>query len=79
MNDSLNSSNIPMDDEEDLEAGWIPIGNTGIKLPPPPPPACTFDNTGPRLIITHIENEFFKSYAGKQVRYYIVQSIQFPI
>ncbi len=26
---------------------------------------CT---TGPRLVITHIENEFFKSYAGKQVK-----------
>ena len=51
--------------EEDDEEGGIRIGD--IYLPPPPLPACTFDSTGPRLIITHIENYFFKSYAGKQV------------
>ena len=50
---------------EDDEEGSIRIGD--IYLPPPPPPACTFDSSGPRLIITHIENDFFKSYAGKQV------------
>nr|XP_045624012.1 structural maintenance of chromosomes protein 4-like [Procambarus clarkii] len=52
------------DDDEDDEGG-IRIGD--IYLPPPPLPACTFDSTGPRLVITHIENEFFKSYAGRQV------------
>ncbi|KAK7075166.1 Structural maintenance of chromosomes protein 4 [Halocaridina rubra] len=51
--------------EDEEEQGGIHIGD--IYLPPPPPPACTFDSTGPRLVITHIENEFFKSYAGKQV------------
>jgi len=51
--------------EEDLEEGGIRIGD--IYLPPPPPPACTFDSNGPRIVITHIENTFFKSYAGKQV------------
>lgn len=50
---------------EDDEEGGIRIGD--IYLPPPPPPACTFDSTEPRLVITHIENEFFKSYAGRQV------------
>eukprot|EP00090_Calanus_glacialis_P026751 TRINITY_DN42055_c0_g1_i1.p1 TRINITY_DN42055_c0_g1~~TRINITY_DN42055_c0_g1_i1.p1 ORF type:complete len:1294 (+),score=513.23 TRINITY_DN42055_c0_g1_i1:38-3919(+) len=57
----------PMDDmEEDyVPEGGIRIGD--IYIPPPPPAACTLDNNGPRLIITHIENEFFKSYAGKQV------------
>ncbi|MPC09377.1 hypothetical protein E2C01_001987 [Portunus trituberculatus] len=44
--------------EEEEEEGGIRIGD--IYLPPPPPPACTFDSTEPRLIITHIENEFFK-------------------
>ncbi len=39
----------------------------GIYIPPPPPPALTFDNKGPRLVITHIENYNFKSYFGKQV------------
>lgn len=47
------------------EEGGIRIGD--IYLPPPPPPACTFESNGPRLIITHIENENFKSYLGKQV------------
>ncbi|XP_037088683.1 LOW QUALITY PROTEIN: structural maintenance of chromosomes protein 4-like [Pollicipes pollicipes] len=51
-------------DEEDEEGG-IRIGD--IYLPPPPPPACTFESNGPRLIITHIENENFKSYLGKKV------------
>jgi len=58
----------PMDDleeEEYVPEGGIRIGD--IYIPPPPLPACTLDNNGPRLIITHIENEFFKSYAGKQV------------
>jgi len=58
----------PMDDDMDEEyvpEGGIRIGD--IYIPPPPLPALTFDNNGPRLIITHIENEFFKSYAGKQV------------
>ncbi|KAK3856062.1 hypothetical protein Pcinc_037572 [Petrolisthes cinctipes] len=53
------------DDDDDDEEGGIRIGD--IYLPPPPPPACTFDSTGPRLVITHIENDFFKSYAGRQV------------
>jgi len=58
----------PMDDLDDdqyVPEGGITIGD--IYIPPPPAPACTFDATGPRLIITHIENDFFKSYAGKQV------------
>ncbi|XP_068201013.1 structural maintenance of chromosomes protein 4 [Palaemon carinicauda] len=59
-------NNVEMQDEEDEEEeGGIRIGD--IYLPPPPPPACTFDSTGPRLVITHIENEYFKSYAGRQV------------
>lgn len=56
-----------MEVEDEEEEGGIRIGD--IYLPPPPPPACTFDSTSPRLIITHIENEFFKSYAEKQVNY----------
>jgi structural maintenance of chromosome 4 len=51
----------PSEDEE----GGLRIGD--IYIPPPPNPVCSNDTTGPRLIITHIENENFKSYAGKQV------------
>uniref|UniRef100_A0A2P2HWI0 Structural maintenance of chromosomes protein n=1 Tax=Hirondellea gigas TaxID=1518452 RepID=A0A2P2HWI0_9CRUS len=51
-------------DNEDEEGG-IRIGD--IYLPPPAPPACTFESNGPRLVITQIENDFFKSYAGRQV------------
>jgi len=39
----------------------------GLYIPPPPAPALTFDNDGPRLIISHIECTNFKSYAGTQV------------
>lgn len=60
------AEDVPMEeDEEEEEEGGIRIGD--IYLPPPPPPACTFDSNGPRLIITHIENEYFKSYAGRTV------------
>ncbi len=46
------------------EDGGLRIGH--LVIPPPPPPALTFDNDRPRLVITHIENENFKSYAGLQ-------------
>jgi len=51
----------PSEDEE----GGLRIGD--IYVPPPPKPVCSSEASGPRLIITHIENENFKSYAGKQV------------
>ncbi|XP_044758906.1 structural maintenance of chromosomes protein 4 [Coccinella septempunctata] len=38
----------------------------GIYIPPPTKPVCSFDPTGPRLIITKIVNNFFKSYANEQ-------------
>jgi hypothetical protein len=47
------------------EQGGLRIGD--IYIPPPPNLVCSNETTGPRLIITHIENENFKSYAGKQV------------
>lgn len=47
------------------EEGGIRIGD--IYIPPPPLPACALDQEGPRLVITHIENHNFKSYAGRQV------------
>ena len=37
-----------------------------IVVPPPPQAVQSFDGTGPRLMISHIVNENFKSYAGKQ-------------
>nr|XP_023017853.1 structural maintenance of chromosomes protein 4 [Leptinotarsa decemlineata]XP_023017854.1 structural maintenance of chromosomes protein 4 [Leptinotarsa decemlineata] len=39
----------------------------GIRIPPATKPTCSFDPTGPRLIITKISNDFFKSYAEEQV------------
>ena len=35
-----------------------------IVVAPPPENVGDFDKTGPRLMITHIENDNFKSYAG---------------
>ncbi|XP_071608868.1 structural maintenance of chromosomes protein 4 isoform X1 [Heliangelus exortis] len=35
-------------------------------IPPPPPPAMTNEPGAPRLMITHIVNQNFKSYAGKR-------------
>lgn len=60
VNDDLGEIDHISDDEE----GGVRIGD--IYIPPAPKPALTFDATGPRLIITHIVNENFKSYAGVQ-------------
>lgn len=37
----------------------------GIYIPPPVKPYCSTDSKGPRLVITHIVNTNFKSYANK--------------
>jgi len=50
---------LPEDDEE----GGIRIGD--IYIPPPPKGIGAYGTDGPRLMITHIDNENFKSYAGK--------------
>jgi structural maintenance of chromosome 4 len=52
------------EDPSSEEEGGLRIGD--IYIPPPPKPVCSNEAVGPRLIITHIENENFKSYAGKQ-------------
>ncbi|XP_016088258.1 structural maintenance of chromosomes protein 4-like [Sinocyclocheilus grahami] len=36
-------------------------------IPPPPPPAMSSEPGAPRLMITHIVNRNFKSYAGEQI------------
>ena len=59
-----NYDNDEIDHISDDEEGGVRIGD--IYIPPAPKPALTFDTTGPRLIITHIVNENFKSYAGVQ-------------
>ncbi|KAA3675760.1 structural maintenance of chromosome 4 [Paragonimus westermani] len=47
------------DNDEDI------INNcTPIEIPPPPQPAQTLDASGPRLMITKIDSENFKSYGG---------------
>lgn len=51
------------DDMRDADGG---IRIDDIYIEPPPPPALTFETDGPRLIITHIVNENFKSYAGER-------------
>ncbi|KAH9645434.1 hypothetical protein HF086_006460 [Spodoptera exigua] len=54
-----------IDHISDDEEGGVRIGD--IYIPPAPKPTCSFDSKGPRLIITHIVNENFKSYAGVEV------------
>lgn len=45
----------------------LPFTDYGlIEVPPAPETVATYDVNGPRLMITHIENENFKSYAGIQ-------------
>lgn len=47
------------------EEGGIRIDD--IYIPPPPRNACNSESNAPRLIITRIVNENFKSYAGQQI------------
>lgn len=47
------------------EEGGTRIGD--IYIPPPIPPHCSTESKGPRLIIKKIENNNFKSYAGKVI------------
>lgn len=66
-----------MSDTEDVNAGsgeessTEPSGDKlrweDIRVPPAVLPACKIASDGPRLIITHIDNHNFKSYAGRQV------------
>lgn len=58
--DVFDDANIS-DDEE----GGTRIGD--IYIPPPIPAHCSTESKGPRLIIRKIENNNFKSYAGKVV------------
>ncbi|CAH1781989.1 unnamed protein product [Owenia fusiformis] len=59
---------VPM--EQDNASMGTTIGSSGVPeyepivVPPGPEEAGLFDKTGPRLMITHIVNENFKSYAG---------------
>lgn len=53
------------DELEEEEEGGFRIDD--IYVPPPPPAACTFNPTGPRLMIQKIENINFKSYAGTRI------------
>ncbi|CAG4968620.1 unnamed protein product [Parnassius apollo] len=68
QNGEINGNNDLMNGEidhiSDDEEGGVRIGD--IYIPPAPKPALTFDANGPRLIITQIVNENFKSYAGVQ-------------
>ncbi|CAE1329753.1 SMC4 [Acanthosepion pharaonis] len=38
-----------------------------VEVPPAPESVATYSVNGPRLMITHIENYFFKSYANTQI------------
>lgn len=56
------------DEEHYVQEGGItiPTRDGNVYIPPAPPAVCSTEIKGPRLIITHIDNENFKSYAGKQ-------------
>ncbi|XP_064614893.1 structural maintenance of chromosomes protein 4-like [Liolophura sinensis] len=64
---------VGMDVDQDFSTGstflrreFNPEDYGTIEVPPAPEKVATYDVNGPRLMITHIENENFKSYAGKQ-------------
>lgn len=46
-----------------MHTGGTHIGN--IYIPPSVQPHCSSESSGPRLIISEIVNENFKSYAGE--------------
>ncbi|KAK4337374.1 hypothetical protein RND71_043331 [Anisodus tanguticus] len=59
IDDILNNNFDTQDDNCYLDGIYIP--------PPPKKPNFSGDKTGNRLVITHIENINFKSYAGRQL------------
>ncbi|NXX89907.1 SMC4 protein, partial [Centropus bengalensis] len=73
------TSDIEVENEGNRQLGEIPpeavsnevLANRSLEeilgsIPPPPPPAMTNEVGAPRLMITHIVNQNFKSYAGEQ-------------
>ncbi|NWV07543.1 SMC4 protein, partial [Ptilonorhynchus violaceus] len=73
------SSDMEVENEGNRELGKAPpqaasdevVDNRSLEeilgsIPPPPPPAMTSEPGAPRLMITHIVNHNFKSYAGEQ-------------
>ena len=65
-NKRANHQSDSEEDEEDHEEGGYMIGDVYIP-PPPPPPSFSGEETGKRILITHITNIDFKSYAGEKV------------
>lgn len=64
-----NTSNDDMeiDEQDDTEKEKGLKIDEDIYIPPPAKVFCEVDTTGPRLMITEIVNENFKSYAGTHV------------
>ncbi|KAM6357848.1 structural maintenance of chromosomes protein 4 isoform 2-T4 [Alca torda] len=72
------TSDMEVENEGDRQLGEVPpevsndvLDNRSLEeilgsIPPPPPPAMTNEAGAPRLMITHIVNQNFKSYAGEQ-------------
>ncbi|KFZ69241.1 Structural maintenance of chromosomes protein 4, partial [Podiceps cristatus] len=73
------TSDMEVENEADRQLGKVPpqavsnevLDNRSLEeilgsIPPPPPPAMTNEAGAPRLMITHIVNQNFKSYAGEQ-------------
>ncbi|KGL92808.1 Structural maintenance of chromosomes protein 4, partial [Charadrius vociferus] len=73
------TSDMEVENEGDKQLGEVPpqavsnevLDNRSLEeilgsISPPPPPAMTNEAGAPRLMITHIVNQNFKSYAGEQ-------------
>ncbi|NXJ63406.1 SMC4 protein, partial [Rostratula benghalensis] len=73
------TSDMEVENEGDRQLGEAPpqavsnevLDNRSLEeilgsIPPPPPPAMANEAGAPRLMITHIVNQNFKSYAGEQ-------------
>ncbi|XP_075013558.1 structural maintenance of chromosomes protein 4 isoform X2 [Calonectris borealis] len=72
------TSDMEVENEGDRQLGEVPpqvsnevLDNRSLEeilgsISPPPPPAMTNEAGAPRLMITHIVNQNFKSYAGEQ-------------
>ncbi|CAG9833958.1 unnamed protein product [Diabrotica balteata] len=61
VEDDIIDDDQQLSDEDDTDV------IEGIRIPRATKPTLSFDPTGPRLIITRITNNFFKSYAGEQI------------
>ncbi|XP_066476875.1 structural maintenance of chromosomes protein 4 isoform X1 [Tiliqua scincoides] len=64
---NMHTTEVPQQADSDGVVDNRSLEEILSSISPPPPPAMTNEAGAPRLMITHIVNQNFKSYAGEQI------------